>query len=149
MRFLCIQILTFKAPIATAADRQHWFFFSETTSLDISCESSAKQMIHMICQYLFSLKKKKKKIECRLLQILLSARVKQFTVLQNILLLFGFNIFLVHLLTVLYKKKRAIINHVTKKGLFVLNFLSYLLWCKIKLTLLSQTQRDVWALRKQ
>ena len=38
-----------------------FFFFSEKTSLDISCESSAKQMIHMKCQDLFSLKKKKKK----------------------------------------------------------------------------------------
>ena len=28
-------------------------FFSEKTSLDISCESSAKQMIHMKCQDLF------------------------------------------------------------------------------------------------
>ena len=36
-------------------------YFSEKTSLDISCESSAKQMIHMKCQDLFSLKNKKKK----------------------------------------------------------------------------------------
>ena len=54
------------------------FYFSEKTSLDISCESSAWQSIHMKCQDLFSLKKKEKeKIECRLLQILLGAlRVK-------------------------------------------------------------------------
>ena len=32
--------------------------YSEKTSLDISCESSAKQMIRMKCQDLFSLKKK-------------------------------------------------------------------------------------------
>ena len=34
-----------------------FFFFSEKTSLDISCESSAKQTIHMKCQGFFSLKK--------------------------------------------------------------------------------------------
>ena len=56
----------------------YFFYFSEKTSLDISCELSAWQMIHMKCQDLFSLKKKiKKKIECHLLQILLGAlRVK-------------------------------------------------------------------------
>ena len=54
------------------------FRFSDKTSLDISCESSAWQMIHMKCQDLFSLKNKKKKnLECHLLQILLGAlRVK-------------------------------------------------------------------------
>ena len=31
-----------------------FFLFSEKTSLDISCESSAKQTIHMECQDLFS-----------------------------------------------------------------------------------------------
>ena len=36
-----------------------FFFFSEETSIDISC---AKQMIHMKCQDLFSLKNKKKKL---------------------------------------------------------------------------------------
>ena len=49
------------------------------TSLDISCESSAKQTIHMKYQDLFSLKNKKKIkiLECRLLQTLLGAlRVK-------------------------------------------------------------------------
>ena len=38
-----------------------YFLFSEKISLDISYESSAWQMIHMKCQDLFSLKKKKKK----------------------------------------------------------------------------------------
>ena len=38
-----------------------FFILSEETSIDISCELSAKQMIHMKCQDLFSLKKKKKK----------------------------------------------------------------------------------------
>ena len=44
------------------------FVFSEKTSLDISCESSAKQTIHMKFQDLFSLKnrekKKKKNVIC-------------------------------------------------------------------------------------
>ena len=35
-----------------------FFYFSEKTSLDITCESSAKQTIHMNCQDLFSLKNK-------------------------------------------------------------------------------------------
>ena len=41
-------------------------------SLDISCESSAWQMIHMKSQDLFTIKNKKKikKIECHLLQSL-------------------------------------------------------------------------------
>ena len=55
--------LTLKAPITTAADDNffiYFFYFSEKTSLDISCESSAWQMIHMKCQDLFSLKNKKK-----------------------------------------------------------------------------------------
>ena len=44
------------------------------TNLDISCESSAKQTIHMKYQDLFSLKNIKIKIlECHLLQILLGA----------------------------------------------------------------------------
>ena len=77
----------FKAPITTAADDIFFFYlfiyfflFSEKTSLDVSCESSAWQTIHMKCQDLFSLKKKKKKkniFECDLLQILLGTlRVK-------------------------------------------------------------------------
>ena len=46
-------------------------------SLGISCESSAKQMIHMKYQDLFSLKNKRNILECHLLQILLGAlRVK-------------------------------------------------------------------------
>ena len=59
-----------KPPITTAADDNYYysyyffffFFFSEKTGLDISCESSAKQKIHMKCQDLFSLKNNKKKI---------------------------------------------------------------------------------------
>ena len=70
--------LTLKAPITTAADDSCFFFyFSEKTSLNISCESSAWQMIHMKCQDLFSPKNNKKNFECCLLQILLGAlRVK-------------------------------------------------------------------------
>ena len=66
--------LTLKAPITTA-DNNFFYYFSEKTSLDISFESSAWQMIHMKCQDLFSLKnnKNKKKFECHLLQILLGA----------------------------------------------------------------------------
>ena len=51
--------LTLKAPITTAAD-DIFFYFSEETSLGMSCESSAWQTIHMRCQDLFSLKNKKK-----------------------------------------------------------------------------------------
>ena len=52
-----------------SCSRQHFetfiFYFTDKTSLDISCESSSKQMIHMKCQDLFSLKNKThiKKIE--------------------------------------------------------------------------------------
>ena len=54
--------LTLKAPVTTAADDNFiYLFFSEKTNLDISCESSAKQTIHMKCQDLFSLKIKTKK----------------------------------------------------------------------------------------
>ena len=53
--------LTLKVPNKICS-RWHsfFFFFSEKTHLDISCESSAWQMIHMKCQDLFSLKNKKK-----------------------------------------------------------------------------------------
>ena len=68
--------LTLKAPITTADIFFYYYYFSEKTSLDISCESSAWQTIHMKCQDLFSLKNKNF-FECRLLQILLGAlRVK-------------------------------------------------------------------------
>ena len=54
------------------------YLFSEKTSLDISCESSAWQTIQMKCQDLFSLKNKKKN-ECRLLQLLLGALMVKVT----------------------------------------------------------------------
>ena len=51
------QGLTIKVPITTAADDNFCYFFfywSEKTSLDISCESAAKQTIQMKCQDFFS-----------------------------------------------------------------------------------------------
>ena len=63
-----VLILTLKAP-SKIFSRRHFilfylfFFFSEKIKcLDIPCESSAWQTIHMKCQDLFSLKKKIKKI---------------------------------------------------------------------------------------
>ena len=59
-----ILFLTLKVP-SKICRRRHskffFFFFSEKTSLDILCESSAKQTIHMKFQHLFSLKNKKNK----------------------------------------------------------------------------------------
>ena len=51
-------LLTLQMLITTAADNSliFFFYFSEKKRLDISCESSAKQMIHMKCQVLFCLK---------------------------------------------------------------------------------------------
>ena len=68
--------LTFKAPITTAADGIYKYFFilfSEKIILDISCESSARQRIHMEHQALFPFKDKSKKLNCRLLQFLFGA----------------------------------------------------------------------------
>ena len=72
-------LLTLKAP-SKICSRRHsnfffyfYFFFSEKPSLDISCESSTWQMIHMKCQDLFSLKNNKKK--CHLLQLWRALRV--------------------------------------------------------------------------
>ena len=66
-------ILTLKAPITTAADDIHkyfFFFFSEKTRLDVSSESSARQRIHMKNPALFSLKDKRKQLKYCLLQFL-------------------------------------------------------------------------------
>ena len=69
-------LLTLKAPITTAADDIHKYFFigfhwfSEKIRLDVSSESSARQRIHMKNQALFSSKDKSKKSKCRLLQFL-------------------------------------------------------------------------------
>ena len=48
-----------------------FFFFSEKIGLGISCESSARQTIHMNCHVLFSLKNR----NSRLLQLCLALRV--------------------------------------------------------------------------
>ena len=77
--------LTLKAPITTAADdiyKYFFFFFSEKIRLDISCQSSARQRIHMKHQAIFPQKDKSKKIKCRLLQFLLGAlRVETYRAL--------------------------------------------------------------------
>ena len=74
---MLIQVyLTLKAPITTAADDIHKYFFivfSEKIRLDVSSESSARQRIHMKNQALISLKDKIKKLKCRLLQFLFGA----------------------------------------------------------------------------
>ena len=77
--------LTLKAP-SKSCSRQHskfffFFFFSVKTSLDISCESSSKQTIHMKFQDLFSLKnrKKKKKILSSAAVVIGALRVKALT----------------------------------------------------------------------
>ena len=50
--------LTLKASKKIAADDTFFHFsFSKKIRLEVSCESSAKQRIHMKCQVLFSLKK--------------------------------------------------------------------------------------------
>ena len=73
-------MLTLKAPIMTAADDIHKYFFhcfSEKIRLDVSCESFARQRIHMKNQALLSLKDKIKQLKCPLLQVLFGAlRVK-------------------------------------------------------------------------
>ena len=59
------------------ADDIYKYFFSEKIRLDISCESSAKQRIHMKHQALFPKKDKSKKIKCRLPQFFFGAlRIK-------------------------------------------------------------------------
>ena len=60
----------------------YFFFIFQKKQVNISCESSAKQKIHMKCQDLFSLKKKQQQnSECHLLLILLGAlRIKTFPV---------------------------------------------------------------------
>ena len=67
---------TLIAPITTAADDIHKYFFIvflEKIRLDVSSESSARQRIHMKNQAIFSSKDKSKKVKCRLLQFLSGA----------------------------------------------------------------------------
>ena len=70
-------MLNLKTPITTAADDIHKYFFNfyftEKIRLDISCESSARQRIHMQNQALFSSEDKSKKLKCCLLQFLFGA----------------------------------------------------------------------------
>ena len=73
--FVCL-CLTLKAPITTAADDIHKYFFivfSEKIRLDVSSESSARQRIHLKNQAVFSSRDKSKKLKCRLLQFLFGA----------------------------------------------------------------------------
>ena len=71
------RVTALKAPIRTAADDIHTYFFivffSEKISLDVSTESFAWQRIHLKHQALFSSKDKSKKLKCRLLQFLFGA----------------------------------------------------------------------------
>ena len=65
--------LSLKAPITTAADDIHKYLFIfvfQRKQDDISCESSARQRIHLKHQALFSSEDKSKKLKCRLLQCL-------------------------------------------------------------------------------
>ena len=79
---------TLKAPFTTAAhDIYEYFFiiFSEKIRLDISCESSARQRIHMEHQATFPYKDKSKKIKCRLLQFLFGALRVNYPLLSGAL----------------------------------------------------------------
>ena len=55
------RVLSVKVPskICCRLHSNCFVYFSEEISLDMSCESSAWQMIHMKCDDLFSLKKNK------------------------------------------------------------------------------------------
>ena len=67
--------LTLKAPITTAADDIHTYFFIVFQRIIFS----ANQRIHMKSQALFSSKDKSKKLKCRLLQFLFGAlRIKLY-----------------------------------------------------------------------
>ena len=69
-------LLTLKAPSKIAADDTFIFFYFyllKKIRLDVSCESSARQRIHMKSQALFSSKDKSKRLKCRLLQFLFGA----------------------------------------------------------------------------
>ena len=71
-----LSLLTLKAPITTAADDGHKYFFIvflKKIRLDVSSASSARLRIHMKNQDLFSLKDKSEKLKCHLLQFLFGA----------------------------------------------------------------------------
>ena len=70
----CNSRMAYKAPITMAEDDIHKYFFhcfSEKIRLDVSCESSARQRIHMKNQALFSSEDKSKKLNCPLLHFCL------------------------------------------------------------------------------
>ena len=72
---ISISLLTLKAPITTAAEDIHKFFFivfQRKIRLDVLSESS-RQRIRMKNRALFSLKDESKKLKCRLLQFLFGA----------------------------------------------------------------------------
>ena len=77
-----VSFLTLKVPITTAADDIHEYFFIvvlEKIRLDISCESSARQRIHIKHQALFCSKDKSKKISVVCCKFLFGTlRVKMF-----------------------------------------------------------------------
>ena len=94
-------MLTLKAPITTAADDIHKYFFhcfSEKIRLDVSSESSAMQRIHLKHQALFSSKDKSKKLKCRLLQFLFGALRVKVLFITAMLVLENFP-FSMHILT--------------------------------------------------
>ena len=67
-------MLTLKAPITTAADDiKNFHCFSDKIRIDVSCEYSARQRIHMKNQALFSLTDKSKTLKCLPLQLLFGA----------------------------------------------------------------------------
>ena len=73
--FYRFALLSLKAPITTAADDIHKYFycFQEEIRLDVSSESSARQRIHLKHQGLFSSNEKSKRLKCRLQQFLFGA----------------------------------------------------------------------------
>ena len=74
---------TLKAPVTTAADDIHKYFFivfQRKRRLDVSSKSSARQRIHRKNQALVSSKDKSIKLKCRLLQFLFGALRFKYTI---------------------------------------------------------------------
>ena len=69
-----VKALTLKAPITTAADDTHkYFFHCFSEKNDLMFQVNPLLRIHMKNQVLFSLKGKSKKLKCRLLQFVFGA----------------------------------------------------------------------------
>ena len=69
--YIIYSALTLKAPSKIAADDTFIFFYFyllKKIRLDVSCESSARQRIHMKYHLIFSEKQQKSIYQCRLLQ---------------------------------------------------------------------------------